>query len=83
MAAGELFPPDLMPRWLQQLAKLSPVTWVLAAFRDALLGSAGIDVALPPLAVLAAMSIVSCAVAVVCLASALRYAKARGALGGY
>ncbi|MGH2629746.1 MAG: ABC transporter permease [Actinomycetota bacterium] len=83
LAAGELFPPELMPGWLQALAKLSPVTWVLVAVRDALLGGAGIDVGLAPLLVLAVMAIVLAAVAVSSLAQALRYAKARGTLGGY
>ena len=83
MAAGELFPPELMPGWLQALAKLSPVTWVLVAVRDALLGGAGLDVAFPPLLVLALMALVLAWVAVSSLAHALRYAKVRGTLGGY
>jgi ABC-2 type transport system permease protein len=83
MAAGELFPPDLMPVWLQQLAKLSPVTWVLVSVRAALVGGGGLDVALSPLTVLVLMAVALNVAAIASLAAALRFAKARGTLGGY
>jgi ABC-2 type transport system permease protein len=83
MAAGELFPPDLMPGWLQQLAKFSPVTWLLAALRESLLGSAGIELSLEPLAVLGAMAVAFTVTSVASLGLALRYAKSKGTLGGY
>jgi ABC-2 type transport system permease protein len=82
-AAGEFFPPHLLPGWMQALAALSPLTWCLRVVRAAVLEGAGWSDAWNELAVLVVMAFAFLALGVVTLSVALRHARRRGTLAGY
>jgi ABC-2 type transport system permease protein len=82
-AAGEFFPRDLLPAWLQTLGALSPMTWTLQLVRAALLGGSSWADQAAGLALLVAMAAVSWLIGIVALSAGLRVARARGTLAGY
>jgi ABC-2 type transport system permease protein len=83
LAAGEFFPPDLLPGWTQGLAKLSPFTWCLDLVRSAVLEGDGWARAWQDVLILIAMAFVFTALGVLTLTAALRHARRRGTLGQY
>ena len=83
LAAGEFFPPRLMPGWLQGLALLSPFTWCLRLIRAAVLEDGSWSGNWRGTLVLAAMSVVWVFLGGAALAAGLRAARRRGTLGGY
>jgi ABC-2 type transport system permease protein len=80
---GEFFPRELLPRWLEALAALSPFTWALDLVRAALLEGEGWGEAAGELAVLAALSVATVAAGVAASAWAIGFARRRGSLGLY
>jgi len=82
-AAGEYFPPDLLPGWVRTLSLLSPFTWCLDLVRGALLDGWGWAEAADELVVLSAIAAVSCASGVAASILAMRRARRRGTLALY
>ena len=82
-AAGEFFPPDLLPKWIRDVSLLSPVTWCLKLVRGALLEGWGWGRAPGPLVALAAIAVVSCLAGVLCLGLAIVRSRRHGTLALY
>ncbi|MGH9282923.1 MAG: ABC transporter permease, partial [Acidimicrobiales bacterium] len=83
LSSGTYFPIDAMPRWLQPLAEMNPLTITLRATREALLGGQGWSVVGPAAAVLLPAGVVSLALGVLAFRAALRRERRRGTLGLY
>lgn len=58
IAGGMLFPIDILPGWLQIVAKFNPMTHALNAMRAALLGGAGLSQVFPAIELLLLFAIV-------------------------
>jgi ABC-2 type transport system permease protein len=82
-AAGEFFPPELLPEWVRVVSLLSPVTWSLEIVRGALLEGWGWSRALGGLAALMAIAAASCAGGVLGLSAAITHSRRRGTLALY
>jgi ABC-2 type transport system permease protein len=82
-AAGEFFPRELLPGWLQALGTLSPVTWTLQVVRAALLEGASWSDRWAAVVLLASMAVLAWAIGVVALGGGLGVARRRGTLAGY
>lgn len=80
VAGGMLFPINVLPDWLQVIAKLNPVTYALDAMRAALLTGAGWSPVWRPLLVLLFFAAVLLPVAMLVFAWALRRTKETGTL---
>ena len=80
VAGGMLFPVNILPDWLQVVARFNPVTYSLEAMRAALLGGATIAALWRPLAVLLLSALVLLPVSMVVFAWALRRTKITGTL---
>jgi ABC-2 type transport system permease protein len=80
VAGGMLFPVNILPDWLQVVARFNPVTYSLEAMRAALLGGASIAALWRPLAVLLLSALVLLPVSMVVFAWALRRTKITGTL---
>jgi ABC-2 type transport system permease protein len=80
VAGGMLFPVNILPDWLQVVARFNPVTYSLEAMRAALLGGATIAALWRPLAVLLLSAFVLLPVSMVVFAWALRRTKITGTL---
>lgn len=83
LGAGEFFPPQLLPGWVQGLAALSPFTWCLRLVRAAVLEGAGWWRSWRDLLVLAAMAVVFTLLGMGALVLGLRHARRTGSLGQY
>jgi len=80
VAGGMLFPVNILPDWLQVVARFNPVTYSLEAMRAALLGGATVAALWRPLAVLLLSALVLLPVSMVVFAWALRRTKITGTL---
>jgi ABC-2 type transport system permease protein len=80
VAGGMLFPVNILPDWLQFLARFNPVTYSLDAMRAALLAGAGFSGIWRPLAVLLLFAAVLLPTAMAVFAWALRRTKITGTL---
>lgn len=80
VTGGMLFPINVLPDWLQALAKLNPVTYALEGMRAALLAGAGWTSIWRPLLVLLAFASALLPMAMLVFAWALRRTKATGTL---
>lgn len=80
VTSGMLFPISVLPDWLQFVARLNPVTYVLDAVRAALLGGAGFPAVWRPLLVLLLFSAVFLPLSMTVFAWALRRTKTTGTL---
>ena len=83
MSSGTYFPLEAMPRWLQPLADLNPLTTALRATREALLGGAGWSAVGPAAAVLLPAGAVSLGLGILAFRAALWRERRRGTLGLY
>ena len=83
LGAGEFFPPDLLPGWVQKLALLSPFTWCLEIVRRSVLEREGWSDAWRAILVLIAMAFVFTGLGIWALTAALQHARRRGTLGQY
>jgi ABC-2 type transport system permease protein len=82
-ASGVLFPPRVLPEWLQQLARLSPVTVTLEVVRGGLLDGASLVSMLDELALLVMMSLACLGIGVASIHAGLRWARRSGTLAQY
>ena len=80
VAGGILFPVNILPDWLQLVARLNPVTYALEAMRGALLGGAAVVSLWQPLAVLLAFAAVLLPLSMAIFAWSLRRTKITGTL---
>lgn len=81
--AGALFPVEVMPGWLQALARLSPLTYSLRALRGAILSGRDVVALRVDLLLLAGFAAVLLPLSVLALTQSFNYARARGTLGRY
>jgi ABC-2 type transport system permease protein len=80
VAGGMLFPVNILPDWLQFVARLNPVTYALDAMRAALLGGSNLTAIWRPLAVLLLFAAVLLPLSAAVFAWALRRTKTTGTL---
>ncbi|HET9993760.1 MAG TPA: ABC transporter permease [Candidatus Acidoferrum sp.] len=80
VAGGMLFPINILPDWLQVVARVNPVTYALEAMRGALLGGASIAALWIPLAILLVFAAVLLPISMGVFAWALRRTKITGTL---
>jgi ABC-2 type transport system permease protein len=80
VAGGMLFPVDILPAWLQFVARLLPVTYALEAMRASLLGGASVFANARPLGVLLLFAAVLLPVSTLVFGWALRRTKITGTL---
>lgn len=83
LGAGELFPPRLLPGWVQAISQISPYTLCLELTRSAMLNGASLSVSVEKLLALTAMAVVYLALGLGALAAGLRRARKTGGLAGY
>ena len=53
LVSGVYYPVEVLPAWMQALAKASPATYVIQGMREAILSGQGLEYAARPLALLA------------------------------
>lgn len=82
-ASGVVFPPRVLPEWLQTLARFSPVTIALEIVRGALLRGASVVSLLDEFVALLAVAVICLAVGVWSVGFGLRWARRSGTLGQY
>jgi ABC-2 type transport system permease protein len=80
VVGGMLFPVNILPDWLQVVARFNPVTYALEAMRAALLGGVTVEALWRPLAVLLLSAMVLLPVSMAVFAWALRRTKITGTL---
>ena len=80
VAGGMLFPVNVLPYWLQVIARLNPVTYALESMRAALLGGATVLALWRPLGILMLFAIGLLPVSMSVFAWALRRTKITGTL---
>jgi ABC-2 type transport system permease protein len=80
VAGGMLFPITILPDWLQQVARLNPVTYALDAMRAALLAGSGIMALWRPLGVLLLFAVILLPSSMAVFAWALQRTKTTGTL---
>ena len=83
LAAGELFPPSLLPEPLYRLSQLSPLTRALEIVREALFQGATWRSTIGDLLILALMAAIWVEIGIASLAWGFRRARQTGSLGGY
>ena len=77
------FPVEVLPSWLQAVARYNPITIALSASRKALLGGAGWSEILPSVAALVPMAALTLVAGIVAFRLALLRERRRGTLGLY
>jgi ABC-2 type transport system permease protein len=80
VVGGMLYPVSVLPKWLQVVARLVPVTYSLEGMRAALLGHATVRELLPPLIALLAFAVVLLPASFTIFSWALRRTKITGTL---
>jgi ABC-2 type transport system permease protein len=80
IAGGMLYPVSILPRWLQMVAHLNPVTYALDAMRAALLEGAGLPAIARPLLILLLFAAALLPAAALTFSWALRRTKITGTL---
>src|ERR1700732_3130668 len=80
VAGGMLFPVNILPPWLQFVARLNPVTYALEGTRAALLEGASLVAVERPLAVLLLFAAVLLPISIIVFGWALRRTKITGTL---
>ncbi len=80
ITGGMLFPVNILPPWLQFVARLNPVTYAMDAMRGALLDGASILTLAHPLLLLLAFAVVLLPTSVLVFSWALRRTKITGTL---
>jgi len=80
VAGGMLFPVNILPDWLQFVARLNPVTYALDGMRGALLDGAGFGLIARPLAVLLVFAVVLLPASMIVFSWALQRTKITGTL---
>lgn len=80
---GMSFPIAVLPEWGRAVALALPPTYLIADLRHVLLSGAGLVELIPDLAVLLALGLALCALAVVAFRRTERYARRGGSLAQY
>jgi ABC-2 type transport system permease protein len=80
LISGVYAPVDVLPGWLQILAPMSPMTYVLRSVRAGLLEGAGVTTVWPDLLILAFMGVVLVPAGLLVFRTAERYARRTGRL---
>jgi ABC-2 type transport system permease protein len=80
IAGGMLFPVNILPDWLQIVAKLNPMTHALNAMRAALLGGAGLVQLLPAIELLLLFAVILLPVSMLIFYWTLQRTKSSGTL---
>jgi ABC-2 type transport system permease protein len=80
IAGGMLFPVNILPDWLQIVAKLNPMTHALNAMRAALLGGAGMAQLLPAIELLLLFAVILLPVSMLIFYWTLERTKSSGTL---
>jgi ABC-2 type transport system permease protein len=83
VAAGSVFPPELLPAWVRTLASVSPVTRTLELVRAALLNGASWSDVAGKMGLSFALSVICVTLGVVAVARALRWSTRSGSLAQY
>jgi len=83
LVSGTLFPPELLPPWLEGLARLFPVTPLILGLRKSLLLGAGLDELRGEALALAAFAAATLTGGLLLLHWAMQRARAEGSLGHY
>ncbi|MGY4707603.1 ABC transporter permease [Candidatus Bipolaricaulota sp. J31] len=80
LISGVYYPVEVLPGWLQLLARASPATYVIRGMREAILGGVGLADAARPLALLAVGGLVMILLGTWIFGLAERHAKRTGRL---
>jgi ABC-2 type transport system permease protein len=80
VVGGMMYPVSVLPKWLQYVARLTPVTYSLEGMRAAILGHAALRELLPSIAALLLFAAVLLPVSFALFSWALRRAKITGTL---
>ena len=80
VAGGMLFPVSILPGWLQDVARINPVTYTLEAMRSALLGGAELRQLWHPIAILLLFAALLLPLSMFVFAAVLRRTKTTGTL---
>jgi ABC-2 type transport system permease protein len=80
LASGMLFPVNILPEWLQFLARLNPVTYALDAARSALLADASFRQLSQPIGILLLFAAILLPASMAVFAAALRRTMKTGTL---
>jgi ABC-2 type transport system permease protein len=80
VVGGMMYPVSVLPRWLQFIARLTPVTYSLEGMRAALLGHASFLELWPPLAALLIFAVLLLPISFLVFSWALRRTKITGTL---
>ncbi|MGC9529564.1 MAG: ABC transporter permease [Candidatus Bipolaricaulaceae bacterium] len=80
LISGVYYPVEVLPQWMQALARLSPATYVINGMREAILSGRGLDDAARPLFLLALGGLAAIVAGSWCFSVAERYAKRTGRL---
>jgi ABC-2 type transport system permease protein len=80
---GMSFPIVVLPEWGRAVALALPPTYLIADLREVLLSGAGLVELIPDLAVLLALGLALCALAVVAFRRTERHARRGGSLAQY
>ena len=83
IASGTYFPTNLLPGWLEWIARHNPITLALHAMRLVLLGGASWEAIIPAVRVLAPVALASIVLGVFALRAAIRRERRLGTLGLY
>jgi len=83
LVGGVFYPIEIMPEWLQMLARLLPLTYSLRAMRMALLNGAPWSQLLPDLLVIAGFAVVLFPLSLLVFRLAVEQARADGTLAHY
>ncbi|MCB8965493.1 MAG: ABC transporter permease [Chloroflexota bacterium] len=83
LVGGVYYPIEILPNWLQWLAKLLPITYALRAMRLALLNGAGWAVLAPDLVALTIFCLILFPVSLIVFHFAVERARADGSLAQY
>lgn len=83
LLGGVYYPIEIMPGWLQGLARLLPITYSLEAMRQALLTNASFSELLPDIAALALFGLVLVPISLLSFRLAVQRAKVEGTLAHF
>jgi len=81
LLGGVFFPVETLPAFLQQVARLLPITYALDGLRATLLGGAGLAAVRPQLIVLGTMAAIGLPLSAALVSAATAYGKRAGTLG--
>lgn len=81
LLGGVMYPTDVLPAWLRQVAGLFPMTHALNGLRAAMLNDADVATVLPEITVLALFAAIGLPISIAALNFGLRRARITGTIG--